>query len=113
MIFAIFGNIENPLSGGYGSVEEGLVPFLSNVLKLIAVAGGLFALINLVFAGIQYIGSSGDPQKTSQAWAKIYLSLIGLIVIVGSYALAAILGLLLFGSADAILSPTIYGPGSP
>ena len=43
----------------------------------------------------------------------MYMSLIGMAVIVGAYALAAVAGLLLFGEANAILSPQITGPGTP
>lgn len=105
------GPVDNPLSGGYGDVSGGLVSFLSNMLRFVAVVGGMWALINMVLAGFQYITSGHDPKQTAVAWQKIYMSLIGLVLIVGSYAIAAILGLVLFGNAGAILSPEIYGPG--
>lgn len=114
-----FGAITNPL-GKYNSYGElnatgthgGLIAFISNVLKFVTIAAGLFALLNLIIAGFTYISSGSDSKKTTEAWARIYMSLIGLVLIVGAYAIAAILGLLLFGRADAILNPTIYGPGS-
>src|SRR3989344_3184316 len=111
------GNVDNPLhtlGSGYGDVANtggGLVGFLSNVLRFIAIAGGMWALFNMVLAGFQYISSGHDPKQTAVAWQKIYMSLIGLVIIVASYALAAILGFLLFGNATAILNPQIYGPG--
>jgi hypothetical protein len=80
---------------------------------LITVAAGLFMLLNLVVAGFEYISSGGNPESTSNAWRKMYMSLIGMAVIVGAYALAAVAGLLLFGEANAILSPQITGPGTP
>jgi len=113
-----FGAVTNPLDNynSYGELtgtgtNGGLIVFISNVLKFVTVAAGLMALINLVIAGFTYISAGSDTKKTAEAWSKIYMSLIGLVLIVGAYAIAAILGLLLFGNTSAILSPEIYGPG--
>ena len=112
-----FGPITNPLTemgSSYGNIdaENGLVMFLSNLIKFINIAGGLFAFVNIVLAGLQYISSQGNPEQTDAAWKKIYMSLIGLVIMVSANALAAILGKILFGSWDAILKPSFYGPGS-
>ncbi len=114
---SLFGEIDNPLqtlNTGYGdatSTTNGLVFFLSNIIKLVTVGAGLFAFINLIIAGFTYISAGSDSKKTTEAWSRIYMSLIGLVVIVASYAIAGVLGMVLFGSPTAILSPTIYGPG--
>lgn len=112
----IFGDIENPLKTTFGSYEGimggGLTLFLSNTIKVIAIAGGVFALINLIVSGIQFTASMGDPKQTAQAWQRIYMSFIGLAVVVASFAVAAILGKILFNDATIILSPKIYGPGT-
>jgi hypothetical protein len=108
------GEVSNPLAGGYGDVANpsgGLIGFLSNVLRFIAIAGGLWSLVNMVIAGFTYISAGHDPKQTVLAWQKIYMSLIGLVVIVASYAIAALLGFLLFDNPSAILNPQIYGPG--
>lgn len=112
--------IANPLTdtfqSSYGDVVgtggTGLIGFLSNIFKLITVAGGIFVVINLIIAGFTYIASGSDPKQTVAAWQKIYISLIGLIVMVGAFAIAGIVGYVLFGDPRAILSPTIYGPGA-
>lgn len=111
-----FGSITNPLTKinpqGYQDLEQGgLIAFISNIIKFVTIAAGLFAFINLIIAGFTYISAGSDSKKTGEAWSRIYMSLIGLVIIVSSYALAAIIGLVLFGSATAILQPQIYGPG--
>lgn len=115
-----FGTIENPLSQnpqGYGDIlgeggaAGGLTGFISNMLKVVAVGAGLFAFINLILAGFIYISSGSDPKKTAEAMNKITMSLIGLVIIIASYAIAALIGLIMFGDPTAILRPTIYGPG--
>lgn len=114
-----FGKIQNPLKTaktGYGDItgQGGLGPvdLLSNIFQLVAIAAGIFSVINLILAGMMYIQSQGDAKMTEQAWQKIYMSLIGLIIIVMSYVIAALIGQILFGRANYIFSPEIQGPGT-
>jgi len=114
---SIFGPIEAPPhiekhGGDIASGNFGLINFLSSFIKLFMVVAGLFAFINLILAGWQYISGGGDPEKISQATSKITYSVIGLLVVVGSFTLAGIFGFILFGDASAILSPKIYGVGT-
>lgn len=109
----IFGTVKPPLTAyGGGSVFTGLVPLLNNILRLVFVIAGLFALVNLITAGFQFMSAAGDPKQIEKAWSKIWQSIVGLIIIVGSFVLAAIFGYLIFGNAMAILSPKIWGPGN-
>jgi hypothetical protein len=56
------------------------------------------------------MGAAGDSKALSAAWDRIWQSFIGLIVIVASFALAALMGQLLFGNPQFILNPTLYVP---
>ncbi len=103
--------VKSPYTG-YGSVNTGLPSFITNVVTIIFVAGGLYAFFNFMIAGFSYITSAGDAKKIEAATQSINLSLIGLVVMVGAAALTGIVSFVLFGSATAILSPTIKGPGS-
>lgn len=112
------GNITPPsIFGQYGddamvgSQAAGLMILLNNVLRLVIVLAGLFAFFNILIAGFGFLGASGDPKKVEAAWAKIWQSMLGLLIILGSFILAAIFGWLLFGDARAIMSPKLYGPG--
>lgn len=107
---SIFGRVESPVAA-YGSVFTGLVPFLNNILRLIFVIAGLYGFLNLVIAGFGFMAAGGDPKAIEKSWSRIWQSLVGLIIIVGSFLLAAILGYLLFGDATAILQPKVWGPG--
>jgi hypothetical protein len=110
----IVGKVKNPLPAAYQSVtgsQGGLILLLTNVLRLVFVAAGIFALINIIGAGFEFMNAGGDAKKIEGAWGKIWLSMVGLLIIVGSFALAAVMGYLLFGDAGFILSPKIYGPG--
>ncbi len=114
---SIIGEVQPPgWLGKHGSTEVGgeggfgLINFFSNVLRLLTIVAGLFAVINLILSGLEFISSQGDPEKIKSAQGKIWNSLIGLVIIAASYTLAAIFGWLLFGDATMIISPKIYGP---
>ncbi|MFZ5845726.1 MAG: hypothetical protein ACOY0S_04710 [Patescibacteria group bacterium] len=105
----VVGTIENKLNP-YGSYNRGLVLLLSNVLRLVFVVAGIYAFVNLLIAGFQYMTAGGDSKALGAAWSRIWQSLLGLVIIVGSFALAALFGYLLFGDAGFILNPKVYGP---
>lgn len=111
----IVGTVTNPLPKAYQGVTAaqggGLILFLTNILRLVFVVAGMFAFINLILAGFQFMSAGGDSKAIEKAWGKIWQSFMGLILVVGSFALAALFGYLLFGDAGYILSPQIFGPG--
>lgn len=105
-----FGCIDNPLPTTAPGPGGGLIVLLSNILRLVFVGAGIFAFLRVVTAGIGFIGAGGDSKKIAAAWDSIWQSLLGLVIIVSSFAIAAIAGQLLFGNWLAILSPKVYGP---
>jgi len=107
----VFGTISLPGIFKYPRLEyKGLTQFLTNIVRLLIVAGGLFALFNIILAGYGFMGAGDDPKKMAAASAKIWQSLIGLLLIAGSLVLAALFGWLLFRDATIFLAPKIYGP---
>ena len=106
----VIGHVTLPPSFKYGSVEGGLGRFLNNIFVLITVGAGLFALVNFLTAGYAYMGSKGDEKKMEEAWAKIWQSLVGLLIIGLAFLLAALVGIIFFGDVGFILHPKIYGP---
>lgn len=93
-----------------GGTIPGLIPFANALLKLLIVLAGLYAFFNLIIAGYQFMSAGSDAKKVGEAWSKIWQSLIGLLIVAGSFVLAGIFGWLLFGDPMAILNPSIYGP---
>lgn len=106
----IVGSVQNPLAGtGYEGLT-GVGLFITNILRLFFVVAGVFALFNFIIAGYSYMNAAGDSKKLSAAWSKIWLSLVGLIIIVSSFAIAALVGQIIFNDPMFILSPKVYGP---
>lgn len=110
---ALFGTINPPpgvdqyASGGLA----GFPLFINNILKLMIVGAGIFALFNLVTAGYLFMSAGDDPKKMADAWGKIWRSLMGLAFAAGSFVLAAIFGQLIFGNPDALLQFQLFTPG--
>ncbi len=110
----VFGQITPPPAiqkyGGLVGNPGGLIKFLNNLIRLLIVIGGLWAFINLILAGYGFLEAQGDPKKIETSWQKIWQSMLGLLIILGSFVLAAIFSYLLFGDPRAILNPKVYGP---
>ncbi len=106
-----FGSIINPLPA-YQSVNPGggLILLITNILRLVFIVGGILAFIRLILAGLKFISSSGDPKAIEAAWNSIWQSLLGLVIMISAFAIAGLLGYLLFGTSGSILNPVIYTP---
>ena len=112
----IVGHVTNPLPSAYQSLtgsgsSGGLILFFSNILRVVFVVAGIYAFVNFIIAGFQYMSSAGDSKALTSALNRIWYSLLGLIIVVGSFALASLVGWIIFGNANFILKPQIYGPG--
>jgi len=94
----------------YGDFTSGLMRFMNNVLKVVIIGAGIFALFNIILAGYTFLSAGGDSKKIEQAWGRIWQSLLGLVIVAGAFVLAAIFGWLIFGDPKVILEPKIYGP---
>ncbi len=118
MLFSgVFGEVQNPLSRLSGQDRDligpgGLINLISSSVRLIVVVAGLFAFFNILFAGVSYITSGGDPKGIEAARQKILMSVVGLVIVAGTFIVTAIFSMIFYGRPDAILNPTIYGPTS-
>ena len=108
---SLFGRIEPPEAiAKYGDSTQGLFIFVNNILKILVAGAGIFVLFNVIIAGYGFLTAGGDSEKVSKALAKIWQSVIGLVVVAGAFLLAGVVGLIIFGDARALLVPKLYGP---
>jgi len=112
-----FGNITNPFVplGGPANLTNstsgsGMIIILNNLVRFIIVIAALYTFLNLIFAGYGFLSAGGDPKKVAAAWEKIWQSLIGLLIIAGSFVLAGIFGWLIFGNVTILISPRLFTP---
>lgn len=110
-IAQIFGRV-NPPPGvsSYGGGLTGLRNFISNGVKFVIVIAGIYAFINIILAGYAFMSAGGNPEKVAAAWAKIWQTMLGLLVAAGSFVLAGIFGRLIFGDYNALLQLRIFTP---
>lgn len=87
-----------------------LIVIFSNLFKTSIVVAGLYALINIVLAGYQFLSAGGDSKAITKGWEKIYQSLLGLLVVAGALVLMGIFGYILFGDATIFINPPVFEP---
>lgn len=104
-----FGTIVAPSPLAHFGTDPGVAigKLIQLAIWILIIGAGIFALFNFILAGYGFLSAGSDPKKVEGAWAKIWQSALGLAVAAGALVLAAIFGQLIFGSATAILNPTI------
>lgn len=115
LLAPVVGNINPPPGVNLyinqaGATGGGLILFINNILKLLIVVAGIFAVFQFIFAGYGFISAGGDSKKMSDAWTKIWQTVLGLIVVFASFTLSAVISKIFLGDWTAILHPKIYGP---
>jgi hypothetical protein len=108
----LWGSV-NPPPGvstyGGGSIS-GIQRFMSVIVQTLIVFAGVYAFINLLLAGYAFMSAGGNAEKIAQAWSKIWQTMLGLLITVGSFVLAGILGKLLFNDFNALVQLRYFTP---
>ena len=76
------------------------------LIRAVSLVAGVWSLGNVMFAGFTYITGKGDTAAHQKVRDYITMSAIGLMLIVASYTVGGILGLVFFGDASFLLNPT-------
>jgi hypothetical protein len=100
---ALWGTVQPPpgVVNYDGGNITGLQKLVSNGVQTLIVIAGIYAFFNLIFAGYAFMSAGGDPEKIAHAWAKIWQTLLGLVIAAGSFVLAGVFGQLIFGARRA------------
>lgn len=104
-----FGKVTVPAPlAAYGDTPGGAIgKLIQNVIWILIVGAGIYALFNFVLAGYAFMSAGDDPKKVAGAWAKIWRTALGLAFAAGAFILAALFGQLIFGDWNFILNPSI------
>ncbi|HPD44930.1 MAG TPA: hypothetical protein PK131_02020 [Candidatus Woesebacteria bacterium] len=70
---------------------QGLFYFLSVLLSLAVTIAGIYLVFQFIFAGYMYLSAGGDPKKVELAGAKLWQSLLGLVIVAASLTLAGVI----------------------
>lgn len=86
--FAITLNLEYPIPPGApnintreGQTLPGIIAWLYYFIVMIS---GLAAFVTIVWGGIQYLTSAGDPTKMADAMDRIKNAVLGLVIVLAS-----------------------------
>lgn len=60
---------------------------IRNGIWLLIIVGFIIGIIWMIFAGYSFIFAGDDPKKVSSAWSRIYWGLLGLVIVLGSFAI--------------------------
>ncbi len=106
-----------PLSENAASDEGALTNFeliISNFVGFMTIMAGIFFLIYFIIAAFNWVTSGGESSKLQASRDRMLHAVLGLIIVVGSYAIVGLLGTIIgldvLRPSDAIRELT---PGAP
>ena len=82
-----FTNDALPVAIRTGTPGAGLAFYIAQLWKTVVIVGGLGFLVFLIWGGIEWMLAGGDKAKTENATHKITNSLVGLLILVSSFAI--------------------------
>ncbi|KKW32634.1 MAG: hypothetical protein UY76_C0021G0005 [Candidatus Uhrbacteria bacterium GW2011_GWA2_52_8d] len=92
--YALAQSATDTIQTGLDSAAEGTYSqnvtatvFIGNLIRALLTATGIIFLVITVYAGVLYMTAMGDDTKIKKAKGMITSSIIGLIIIIGAYAL--------------------------
>lgn len=122
-LFFVFFPVDSALAGPVTTINieapRGLVPsvrlndFIRFVLYLLLTIGVLAAVIFLIYGGIKWITSGGDKGAVETARGQIVGAIIGLVIIIFSFALISFVIQLIGVDRGDIFNPKIPTLVSP
>ena len=93
------GEPQNKLGVAYCDLKDGLqwktgdiTLILMGVLEMVLRIAGLVAIAFVIYGGISYITSQGQPDKTKNAQETIINALVGLVIAMLSVAVVSFIG---------------------
>lgn len=80
--------------GTWGATSYVIQKFLVNFIKLSFVIASVVFLFMLVWGGIEYISAGGDKERLGNSTKRITNALIGIVILLGSYAIFKLVNLI-------------------
>lgn len=96
--------VDNAFTQGAATTPTtNLEKIISNSIGFITVLAGIFFIFQIVTAAFSMVTAGGDSGKLNSARDKMLHSILGLVIVVGSYAIIGLLG--------AVVGLEILNPG--
>ncbi len=85
--FSTIGSSNNGSAG-----ITGVADLVSSVIGILTVVASVWFLLNILFGGYEWMSAGGDSKKIGEARDHITHAFIGLVIVVGAWALTATAG---------------------
>lgn len=82
-----WGDCTEPVAGGEVATLTCIPVLMANIIGAFMAFAGLVALIFIIWGGIKYTSSKGDPQAIDSAKKTITWAIVGLVFIIFSYVI--------------------------
>jgi len=90
-----FSDMYSLLGGGVGPASGALAKIISTIIGVITIVAGLWFIINFMIAAAGMIFSAGNEEAIKNNTKKMTHGLLGLVIVIGAYALISLIGLIL------------------
>lgn len=110
-----YAQITNPAIGELGSDAETatsgelFVNYFLRVWNAIIAVGAFLVIIYFLWGALSWITAGGDSSKVSAAREKMVQAVLGLLILVASFAIIGFISVLFFGEDFSILNLTFGG----
>lgn len=89
-----------PFSGLYGVTDvdqaaNNLSSIVSNVISVMTIVAGLWFIFNFFIGAVGIVFAAGNEDALKKGSQKITTSLVGLVIVIASYTLISLIGLIL------------------
>jgi hypothetical protein len=96
---------------GFGASPAAALSMLVTILtRTIVIFAGVYAIFNFLMAGLSFMSAGGDPKKIAESSAKIWQTLVGLIITAGAFVVGGIISFLLYRDFTTLFTIRIFGP---
>lgn len=88
-----------------GGLETSGTAFFQTIVNNLIIIGSFLALLMVIFSGIQWIMSSGDPVRVASAKRRFMFAIIGLIVMLGAFFIVRVIVWITGGDTAQFMNP--------
>lgn len=92
-------------AGLRGGLETSGNAFFQTVVNNLIIIGSFLALLMLIFSGIQWVMSSGDPVRVASAKRRFMFAILGLVIMLGAFFIVRVIVFITGGDSGQFFNP--------
>lgn len=88
-----------------GGLETSGTAFFQTVINNLIILGSFLALVMVMYSGIQWIMSKGDPIRVASAKRRFFFAIIGLLIMLGAFFIVRVIIFITGGDWNKFINP--------